>query len=228
MIAYVLDLDRTLARTDRLYDRFVAGLASSGLASLAEVNAARAATEASGGSFDVVAWLTDQAADPSGVGAWLAAYSYPTKIDESLRMPGATDLIKRITASGAPLAIMTYGSEPWQRAKLGAAGWGDLPVLVVDSPAKARAIVAWRDGSGRYRLPAAMVPPGGGQLADRVVLVDDKAAAFTDLPDDGSLVGYWLVPPAQQQLLLSQQGTVPPRVRRIQSLDQVVVSWPVD
>lgn len=72
----------------------------------------------------------------------------------------------------------------------------------------------WDDTTGMYSVAI----EDKKVTAKSVVLVDDKARAFDDLPEL-SARGYWL---KAEHLLASQQGNVPANVRPILSLHEIL------
>lgn len=95
-------------------------------------------------------------------------------------LPGANKLLTFLQQQAIAHGILTYGQADWQQAKILAAGLADLPVLVTDQTDKGTLIASWRQASGAYQLP----PELGGQIAERIMLVDDHDYSFEGLPTE--------------------------------------------
>lgn len=110
---------------------------------------------------------------------------------------------------------MTYGGEVWQKAKLNAAGLGSAPHIIVDSKQKGDVISRWYQPNEKvFTVP---FPDGSRMVAASICLVDDKAQAFTGMPEQAR--GYWV---QSEELLESQRGEVPASVVPVSSLTDVV------
>jgi hypothetical protein len=211
---FVLDFDRTLLDTGRVVARFEDFLMGAYPRLAVSLRNDREQVEKSGGSYDVVAALALQADVP---------------VDEILRqfvascasaeyfLPGAEELLGRLKSMATRYGVMTYGGVQWQQTKLQLVGIVDEASMIIPSRGKGVRIADWRSVSGLYRIPDEL---GGGEV-DRVVLVDDKAVEFEQLPVDGNAQGYLLRSEACP-LLHSQKGEVGENVTVVHSLRAVM------
>ncbi len=125
-------------------------------------------------------------------------------------------LLRELAHRDMPFGIITFGDPGQQLLKLQLAGLADIPFLIADSPEKAAAMKAWQRDGG-FMLP--------GIFSDRlsfvkeIILVDDKAAAFHDMPD--GIRGY-LYRPSGRVVQEFQAGDVPASVKTIAHLLDVI------
>lgn len=215
---FAIDFDRCLGDVGALYEQLVDTIIHLGYANVEELHEVRSQVEASGGSFDAIAYLRETAGEEA-VNSVIAAYLHATVDMARFLLPGARELLDWLAAEKIPHGIMTYGGEEWQRAKIRRAGCGNVSTLVTRRPQKGEIIASWYDHQrGVYQVPEEYNAPGA--IAS-IVLVDDKATAFNGLEGAVGSRGYW-VRPSGAQLLASQSGDVPTNVRIVQSLHNIV------
>lgn len=131
--------------------------------------------------------------------------------DTSYLYPGAAAFLRKHQGQ---VVIMTFGSAVWQHIKARLCGIDSLaPVLVVDTHRKGELIAAARTHHGHYTMHVGDTE----WTTEHIVLVDDKAVAFTGLPDDCS--GYQLNNGPWYDF---QRGSLPPNVQRIEAFGQIV------
>ncbi len=215
---FILDLDRCLI-TSVLYDLFTAVVEARPDVDVNLLRDARTKVEASGGSFDGITWLLQQEMfnEEQHIQLLEEYIARAHQVDRSkLLGPGADSLLNALHRHAIPHMIMTYGGKENQIAKLRAARLDDVPYVVVDHPHKSQYIHEWWSDSKAYYE---VLINGKSVVAKSVVLVDDKATAFDNLPEAPLARGYWL---QAQQLLPSQEGKVPANVSIIKSLSQIV------
>ncbi|MDB5177652.1 MAG: hypothetical protein JWO61_35 [Candidatus Saccharibacteria bacterium] len=216
---FVLDLDRCLI-TDRAYTLLDEVVAESGIINLDLFQEARRKREASGGSFDSIAWLQSQESfGEQEYNLLLTQYVARARQmgDDILLAPGARALLDGLRQHTVPHIIMTYGGRASQLAKIQAAGLERIAYIVVDHKNKAAYIAEWWDEvKGLYTVNL----DNDSLQAEAVVLVDDKAAAFTDLPSAPLASGYWVK--SSGLLLPSQEGEIPSNVRSVANLHEIV------
>jgi len=215
---FVLDLDRCLI-TDKAYALLDDVILESGVVDLQLFQEARQKREASGGTFDSIGWLsTHGGLDEHLHKELLDQYIAKAKqLDEdALLAPGARALITNLTQCSIPHLIMTYGGVAHQEAKIKAAGLEDVPYIIVGHKNKALSTNEWWDESaGLY------ITKLGDHIiqARMVVLIDDKAAAFTGLLPPPLARGYWV---QSIHLLPSQAGEVPENVTPVKKLEDII------
>lgn len=109
--------------------------------------------------------------------------------------------------------VMTFGSPVWQLLKARLSGIDQLaPVLVVDTHLKGQLIADARTHHGHYTLTVNDTE----WTAPSVVLIDDKAAAFTGLPNDCR--GYQL---NNGRWYDYQRGELPAHVQQVSSFADI-------
>jgi hypothetical protein len=211
---WILDFDRCLG-SEVLYEHAEAALEQLSLPAKDRIVAARSGVEGEGGSFDVISYLEQD--DASLRDEFLKIFEGIVSANDAqiYRNAGATDLLDYLQTENITHMILTYGGVAWQEAKLKAAALDNLPYIVVDSKMKGDKISSW------YQAPDKMFfipfPDGSIRRSSSLCLVDDKAVAFTGLPEQAR--GYWL---RSEKMLKSQQGEVPPSVVTVDSLHDIV------
>lgn len=214
---WVLDFDRCLADVDALSERFLDITEQVTSINRSHIEHARSEAERRGESFDQYAAIQTRVS-PDEMKQIISLF-ISGQASEAYLMPGASALLeyvmRRSERSGG---ILTYGSEHWQKLKIQAAlGSRRVPYVITSHPYKSREIGSWYDvGSTSFRIPFALSPED--TAADEVILVDDKAIAFEELPEHAR--GYWF---QSGELLPSQAGTVGRTVTIVrQSLAQII------
>ena len=214
-IFYALDFDRCLGDVEALSAFFNQIVVSMELVASDVFSAARRSVERSGGSFDVVQFLRDEIGDVATQQV-IERFCRATT-NESFLLPGAAELLAFLTKVNLPHGIVTFGGERWQHAKLRRCGLEGVPTVVLDTPQKAKTIRSWYDDS----LQCFVLPANFAKLRpNEVVLIDDKARAFDGIDEQSRMRGYFVQ--SNRPLLLSQEGSVPPSVRVVQSLYEIV------
>jgi hypothetical protein len=206
-----IDFDRTLADVAAALTRLYAVAETYGI-DKREIEAKRIITEDDGGTFDPLS-LIEEKLPPEKVAQFrddfIARKGPPLLYDDSLIF------LQGLEESRMPYHLLTYGVNPkWQELKIRASGFvGD--VTIMDHPRKGEAIAKWRQPDGRYGLRQ------GNKLyvANYVCLIDDKATAFTSLPEgsSGFLVQRSIIS------LPSQRGALPPGIVKVFGLTELIV-----
>lgn len=213
---WVLDFDRCLGDIDALYGRLQELIESRGILPPGKLGQLRQQIETSGGSFDALgetkALLSQELYEEL-----LHTYVHDLTNDEYL-LSGAREFLSWLHVKKRPFMIMTYGQEEWQLAKLRRAGLSDLAHMVTPVSAKGGLITGWRQ-DGYFAIPRDKIANSNllPERVEEIVLVDDKAKAFADVPT--GLRGYWIQSGA---LLPSQQGEVPDSVRTVSSFQEIM------
>jgi FMN phosphatase YigB (HAD superfamily) len=178
---YVLDFDRCLANTDKLFALFEYAVLQEGALGKEVLDDARAAMERTKGSFDVLAHLKEYLASSGQQDMLLLIKDTFLKASQDYDFfePGARDLLQFLRDSSLPFGILTYGGRVWQQMKLQATGLEATPHIITDIQTKGKIIAEWKQPSGTFLVPAEL---GGGEF-ENVVLVDDKFVSFEGLPE---------------------------------------------
>lgn len=209
---WALDFDRCLGDVDKIFELYSSIVRRYTSITESDMIAARQEIEATGGSFNLLSYVTAQLD---------SAVLLKRITDEFIRIgqtnqllhEGAHELIRSLETDPAVFfGIITYGSLEWQMLKLQATRLESYPVYIAPYPEKGQTIATWYDGS-RFAIPDEL----GGGVAQDFVLVDDKAKAFHGLPEVAR--GYWVVP---GDALPSQIGEVPGHIQRVPSLRGIV------
>ncbi len=208
---YVLDFDRTLGDTNGFskalldaYDQVLPGAAR-------DLERQMELAESTGVSFVTL----DAARDLLGKADFarvLKLFMEQASGDRFL-LPGARRLLDFIKKNDYDARIVSYGDTEWQELKLRACGLAkELDYEIITSPQKTEVVLGWKRSDGLFQIPGTMV------AYDEVIIVDDKARAFSHW--GSGLVGYWIQDGSE--LLPSQQGNVPEAVVVVDSLDEIV------
>src|SRR5665213_3214868 len=174
---------------------------------------ARLESEASGGSFDTWGYLKSLGSaallDEVRQGFIDGCEASPIVYEDTMPFLDFLDKSKILNL------IVTMGSDDWQEIKLEAARLNQRNHLVTREKNKGKIISSWRRRNGLY------VPIGTSDSLgfETVLLGDDKAVSFDDLPGD---CGGYLKRDPNERVLKSQEGSVPPRVKIVGSLDEII------
>ncbi len=212
--AVALDLDRTLGSVKAAMARFYAAARFCGIP-VEQIDEERREVESKGGTFEPLHSIEDKLTPEL---RHKFNYRFTTLKNPPILYDDAITFLNNLERNAMPFHLITYGVNPeWQRLKVEASGFRG-GVTILDDSNKGREIAGWSSG-GKYELAL----EGGAEKtvyrADTVCLIDDKAVAFNDLPQDCS--GFLLQ--RGDELLASQQGSVPENVRTIHSLDELIV-----
>lgn len=214
---FAIDFDRCLTKGESFALLVMEVLDELGVISYVELNEAKNLVESSGGTFQILTYLRDRGYLDAETEA-KAAQIFEEKAKSNRAKyvaDDADDLFAYLKESDIPHAIISYGENTWQELKIRAAGLADIPHQIVSHPRKSDELRSWLDDDGHYALP----PIFGGQTVDRIVLIDDKAVAFTALPP--RVRGYWMRA-KDGSLLPSQEGTVPDSVQTVYDFKSVI------
>ena len=210
---YVLDLDRCLANTDKLFALFEYAVLQEEVLGKEVLDDLREAMERTRGSFDVLTHLREYLASSGQQEMLLLIKDTFLKAsrDYDFFEPGARELLQFLSDSALPFGILTYGGKIWQQMKLQAMGLDTTPHIITDIQAKGKIIAGWRQPDGEFVIPEEL----GGGIFETVVLVDDKFVSFEGLPDEA--FGIHVL--AKNALLAS--NTLPSHVARVSNMSEV-------
>lgn len=217
---YIVDFDRTLVDTDKLLEIFMEIASTYYEIPREQIKKADADVKATGDSFDTAGYVRDHLFDKGRNDDWDDLQKRFIHESRSLNylLPGAAEFLEWLDAHGERYGILTYGHPLWQKLKMTAAGFNHVHHIVMEQKEKGKFIRSWQDAEGGFNIPDEF----GKGLADRVVLIDDKAISFADFPDT-SAIGYWVVD--QDHLLPSQEGVVPENVVRVGDLQTLISQY---
>lgn len=214
---YVIDFDRTLGNTERLFEAFTALLERQHPMIYEAITRQKQQVEQSGGSYDVMAGLVEGMSDDESRQLLAVFVKKVQEAADGFLYDGAQSFLQSLSKKGAhAFGIVTRGGEAWQSAKLAAVGFDRYPVLVM-SPAhtqtKGELVATWKQGA-RYHLPDLF----GGVFVDRVVLVDDKPSELIGLPDDGTAVAVCIQHQQPGRGHMTAGSVLPDHLRIVTSL----------
>lgn len=209
----IVDFDRTLVDSDKLLEVFIEVAGEFVEIPAEQIEAADRDVKLRGDSFDTASFVRDYLNRDGKLDHWdklTKKFIHDSRALNYL-LPGALELLNYLQHNKINHGILTYGNPLWQHLKLSAAGFNHVPRIVMENKEKGRFVASWCREDGQYKLPAEY----GGSTVKNVVLIDDKAVSFADLPEEGAR-GIWVLDPANE--LPSQVGTVPENVRRVSTL----------
>lgn len=214
---YVLDFDRTLADSDKLLQVFIEVTNQYIDLPMELVEKIDADVKSKGDSFDTATYVRDQLRASDAIGQWDKLQQQFIHQSRALNMllPGADKLLAVLDAHKYRYGILTYGNPLWQHLKLSASGFNRVPRIVTTDKHKGKLIASWRQDDDIFHLPSEF---GGGE-AERIILIDDKAASFDGFPDEPSL-GYQVLD--YSQALPAQLGSVPRNITHVKTLEDVI------
>lgn len=183
---YIIDLDRTLIRTDDLRELFEDVITSNSPIDREEIHKARMLVKS---NFDMVAFvygrLTEQTS-PERVSETMAQlrekFVKTARVGDYLE-PYAGELIKQLRRRQLPFGILTAGGNDWQQAKIEAVGLEGTPHLIVQTTHKGTLIASWRRFDSTYQLPDKLAGQAG-TVAKSLVFIDDREVSFVGIPPD--------------------------------------------
>jgi hypothetical protein len=218
---YVLDLDRTLVDTDRLYIILETVLERTTNVKVSQLQDERMAVEARGESFSMVGFLHRLLDSAPGDVSWQQvqqAFIIEAQ-QQDVSEPYAAELLRILDGRQLPYGIITFGNEAWQLAKIEAAGHMSIPHLVTRIKEKGVLLTGWKQPDGTFIIPPAMTRDFKPLSVDSIVFLDDKAVSFNNMPT--GVQGVFVKSPTLE-LLPSQRGVIPPSVTTVIGLDGAI------
>ncbi len=214
---YIIDFDRTLADSDKLIEVFIEIADKYFHISSDQIRKVDAEVKQRGDTFLLATYVRDHLSSENRLDDWQGMEKMFIHESRALnyQLDGANELLEWMDENNKRYGILTYGDSLWQRLKLTAAGFNHVHHIIMDHKEKGRFISGWRQQDGTFNIPKEL----GGGVAERVIMIDDKAVSFLDYPDRPSH-GYWVLDSGHE--LLSQKGTVPDNVTRYSNLNEVV------
>lgn len=219
---YVLDFDRTLVDTDKLYVILEKVLERDTNIGMRDLNEEKAVIEADGDSFSIIESLRRLLADSNSSVDWLdvqQAFINEARQTDVLE-PYAAELLKLLDDKQLPYGIITFGNEAWQLAKIEAAGLTAVPHVVTNIKEKGQLLSGWKhDSNDSFIIPPAMTRNFDPLVVDSIIFLDDKPVSFSNLP---SGVHGVLVKSPTRALLPSQRGTLPSTVSSVTGINGAI------
>jgi len=218
---YVLDLDRCIANTERLYGLLEAIVLDKTSITKEDMTQARVAVENSSGSFNTADYIQEHLRSVGQLKLWdaVAAEFIQRATQVDMFEPGAKELLHALRTKNIPHGILTYGGRTWQGMKIQVLHLNESPYMITETKEKGRIIAGWQLRDGTFALPPEL-HHGEVTQAQTVVLVDDKASSFIGLPKGAQ--GIHVLPGDGQDQLPSQQGSLPESVVQARGLEGVL------
>jgi hypothetical protein len=213
---YVIDFDRTLGSVEantKLLVRSVNDIVGDNLL-VGEMQKTIVELSDAGLAFDAYGYLLSRTSADTVDKVMERFEMLGQQSIENLREKGVSEFLEWMRATERSYCIMSYGSPDWQTAKVRAAGLGDAPLIIVNSPDKVAIINSWQNSAGEYDVSVGF---SRSRQFKQIVLIDDKAKAFANI--DTTIRGYHV---AKEPLLLSQQGQVSPDVVRVMQINEII------
>jgi hypothetical protein len=181
-IFFILDLDRTLVKTDELFRLFREAVEENGSIPMESFDVGERKYQH---TFDVVAYtrrlldaLFGKDEAEQRLGAIHQSFIQKAR-HEDLRESYARELIAELQEKEKAFGIITKGGQEWQQFKLEAAALEMIPHLITENARKAEVIHSWHGTEG-FAIPE-VLSLAPGILYDTVVLLDDKPVSFAGL-----------------------------------------------
>lgn len=214
---YVLDLDRCLANTDKLFALFEYVVLQEKAIGKEVLLATLGKIEKDGGPFDVAVHLRDYLASSGEQDMLLLIKDEFIKAsrDDDFFEPGAHDLLQFLADNSLPFGILTYGGRVWQHMKLQAMDLDATPHIITDIQAKGQIIAGWKQADGMFLIPSEFHKNGSSATYKNILLVDDKLISFEGLPKGAH--GVHVV----TNHTLPFQGDVPAHVTQAHGMTEV-------
>lgn len=213
---FAIDFDRCLSDTDRLDVIFYEVVEKNPRLDSSHLKALREEIESKGGSFDQITEL-QKILNPEELNELFETFIIEGKKHDLLAY-GARDFLTILDEQHIDYGIVSFGHPDWQTVKIKASGLSQVPAYIIDHPYKGELIKSWQDGEGRFHIPSALTVTEVPMNAETIVLLDDKAGAFQNLPKEAR--GYW-VQSLTRPLSPSQQGSIPRNVQIAHGFDEV-------
>lgn len=184
---FVLDLDRCLVNTEKLFVGLLDVIEERTGITAGEIEIARREYESDGGVFDIARYIMtffdgkgmDGPAEWNEIKHLFVAEAH----GQDMMEPFAAKLLAQLDESQLQYCILTFGADAWQLTKLEAAGLSDVPHMVTHDIDKGRLIASWQLASGHFLIPTTLAG-GAGLVAGRIVFIDDKPVSFDRIPAD--------------------------------------------
>jgi hypothetical protein len=211
---YLIDLDCTLLDTNRAVDVLISVSEEAGVDKDLLLQS-QAASEASGRSFDIIAYLGKQGITGRALGSLFDDFVERGR-NEDLLYPDVEPFLEALDMAEQESLILAYGDPRWQLNKFAATRLANRAHLITPRKDKGNLIADWQTVDGGYVLATTT---GVLAAANTVTLVDDRADSFTGLP--GNCRGFLKRQP-DSETTSSLVGEIPENVTIISSLRELI------
>jgi len=214
---YVIDFDRCLGSTGKLQTLLEQIVNEETSITHKELGQAHVEAITSGGSFDSVRFIEERLRASGDIEDWERIVKLFIHKAQQVDMcePNARDLLDTLDQKDAPYGILTFGGLLWQTMKIEAARLEHVPYMITNTKEKSHVLTKWKQQDGTFRIPEEL-RIGGVAEANSLVLLDDKAISFKDMPE--GVRGIQVLPYDGSELLLSQRGALPDHVVVVRGL----------
>ncbi len=210
---YIVDFDRTLADSEKLFNVFLSIADQYVTIPEAQIADAHEQMIRKGDSFDTAGYVRGALNDQGKSDEWDKLEKQYIHEARSLNMllPGANELLETLNRRHLRHGILTYGNPLWQHLKLAASGFNHVHRIVTVNKEKGKLVSSWQQADGSFKLPQEF----GGGFVDRIVMFDDKAVSFDGFPAAPSFGAYVV---DFDNMLPSQKGTTSDNVKHFINL----------
>lgn len=181
---YILDFDRTLARTDDLRELYESVIEVLTPVTVAEIHEARERIKS---NFDVSAYVRERLGRELSSTAIDKAMVKARRVfiekarNQDLLEPYAQEFLAYLQLHGLPHGILTTGGDEWQQTKIEAAKLEAIPHLIIETTRKGELIAGWQQADKTFLLPDALIGERNHR-AHSLVFLDDKTISFQGMP----------------------------------------------
>ncbi len=209
---FVVDFDRTLVDSDKLLEVFVEIASRYSTISSEQVRKLDFEIKQRGDSLFLAQYVRETLNDEGRLSDWEKLEKDFIREARHLNflLLGADEFLEWLTLNNRDFGILTYGDPLWQKLKLSATGFNHVRHIVTEHKEKGKLIAKWLQDDGGFTVPKEY----GGGTYEKLVLIDDKAVSFKDMPSIA--IGYWVL--ASGHELPSQVGDTDHNVTRYDNL----------
>ena len=215
---YILDLDRTLVRTDDLRKAYEQTLLKIAPELTKDITTARIRYKS---NFDLIAYIYAVLLKKRSSSEVEKLLTHVNTVfinharKQSFLEPFAAELLKYLEKNKIPMGILTTGGDAWQNLKIEAAGLSRIPHLIIHGFEKGKLINTWRQHNGDYVLPEEF----DNIHVKSLVFLDDKTVSFIGIPVD--VVGLRIISVTAQEPL-EKDTPLPPNVSQVKGLKEAM------
>lgn len=154
-------------------------------------------------------------------------YSERTKLEpDNLLEPGAVDFINFLKSTNCNFCIMSFGDKRWQTIKISNSGIGKVPLVIVPNSQKSDYIRKWLvPKTNKFKIPKNFFKDNNSKEVSEVVLIEDKIAAFNNLPLG---TRRYYVSGSSSKHIEQLLDKLPISVKKIQHIDEIITYESID
>jgi hypothetical protein len=218
---YILDFDRTLARTDDLRELYEGVIETLTPVTVAEIHKARDRIKS---SFDVARYVREQlekelpeAEINETMSVVREMFIKKARMQDFLE-PYAKELLESLQMHSLPYGILTSGGKEWQQTKIEAARLAAIPHLIINTTKKGPLIASWQQPDGTFLLPDEL-SGNTKMVAKLLIFLDDKTVSFQDIPLN--VKGFRIISVTAKEPF-EPELPLPPNVKEVNGLEEAM------